>query len=61
MELVEEVKKLIVETAKTLKGSARRLFMARTATAEWYDASHLVNPEGVNTDLGHDLIDTLMQ
>jgi glutamine amidotransferase-like uncharacterized protein len=31
------------------------------ATAEWYDSSHLVIPEGVNADLGHDLVDTLMQ
>jgi hypothetical protein len=30
MELVEEVKELLIETAKVLKGSARRLFMART-------------------------------
>jgi hypothetical protein len=30
MELVEEIKELLVETAKTLKGCARRLFMART-------------------------------
>ncbi len=29
MELVEEVKELLIETAKGLKGSARRLFMAR--------------------------------
>jgi hypothetical protein len=33
MELVEEVKELLVETAKSLKGSARRLFMARTVHA----------------------------
>ncbi len=33
MELTEEVKELLVETAKTLKGSARRLFMARTVRA----------------------------
>ena len=30
MELVKEVKELLIETAKELKGSARRLFMART-------------------------------
>jgi glutamine amidotransferase-like uncharacterized protein len=30
------------------------------ASVEWYEATHLVNPEGVNVDLGHDLIDTLM-
>ena len=30
MELVVEVKTLLIETAKSLKGSARRLFLART-------------------------------
>jgi Rhodopirellula transposase DDE domain len=30
MELTDSVKALLVETAKSLKGSARRLFMART-------------------------------
>jgi hypothetical protein len=30
MELIEDVKELLMETAKSLKGSARRLFMART-------------------------------
>ena len=33
MELVEEVKELLIETAKGLKGSARRLFMARAVRA----------------------------
>nr|WP_244422513.1 hypothetical protein [Ktedonobacter racemifer] len=33
MELVEEVKELLVETGKSLKGSARRLFLARTVRA----------------------------
>src|SRR5258708_28310948 len=33
MEVVEDVKELLVETAKSLKGSARRLFMARTVRA----------------------------
>ena len=33
MELVEEAKELLRETAKMLKGSARRLFMARTVRA----------------------------
>ena len=33
MELTEEVKELLVETAMTLEGSARRLFMARTVRA----------------------------
>src|SRR2546427_495969 len=30
MELTEEIKELLKETAKALKGSARRLFLART-------------------------------
>ena len=34
MELVEDVKALLVETAKSLKGSARRLFLARTVRAD---------------------------
>jgi len=33
MELEEEVKELLSETAKELKGSARRMFMARTVRA----------------------------
>jgi hypothetical protein len=33
MELTEAVKDLLVQTAKALKGSARRLFMARTVQA----------------------------
>src|SRR5215472_6585025 len=33
MELVKEVKELLIETAKSLKGSARRLFLARTVRA----------------------------
>ena len=33
MELVEEVKELLIETEKTLKGNARRLFLARTVRA----------------------------
>src|SRR5260370_27859801 len=33
MELVENVKELLMETAKSLKGSARRLFLARTVRA----------------------------
>jgi len=33
MELVEETKKLLIETAKDLKGRTRRLFMARTVLA----------------------------
>jgi len=33
MELVEEVKELLIETAKSVKGSARRLFLARTVRA----------------------------
>ena len=33
MELTEVVKELLMETAKTLKGSARRMFLARTVQA----------------------------
>jgi hypothetical protein len=33
MELTEEVKVLLLKTAKDLKGSARRMFMARTVQA----------------------------
>lgn len=33
MELVEDVKALLMETAKVLKGSERRLFLARTVRA----------------------------
>src|SRR5260370_31914682 len=33
MELTEEVKALLLNTAKELKGSARRVFMARTVRA----------------------------
>src|SRR5512135_122545 len=33
MELTEAVKELLVKTAKALKGSARRMFMARTVQA----------------------------
>ncbi len=31
------------------------------APEEWYRAHNLVNPHGISPDLGHDLIDTLMQ
>jgi hypothetical protein len=34
MELDEDVKELLMETAKSLKGSARRLFLARTVRAD---------------------------
>lgn len=33
MELVEEIKELLIEAAKELKGSTRRMFMARTVRA----------------------------
>ena len=33
MELVEDMKELLIQTAKVLKGSERRLFMARTVRA----------------------------
>jgi glutamine amidotransferase-like uncharacterized protein len=31
------------------------------AAADWYNAYHLVDPDGPDADLGHDLIDTLMR
>jgi glutamine amidotransferase-like uncharacterized protein len=31
------------------------------AGADWYQANHLVNPDNHDTELGRDLIDTLMQ
>ena len=34
VELVEGVKELLIETEKELKGSTRRLFMARTVRAD---------------------------
>lgn len=33
MELVEDVKELLIQTAKSLKGNERRIFMARTVRA----------------------------
>ena len=33
MELTDELKSLLIDTAKQLKGSARRLFLARTVKA----------------------------
>ena len=33
MELIEDVKELLIKTANVLKGSERRLFMARTVRA----------------------------
>jgi glutamine amidotransferase-like uncharacterized protein len=31
------------------------------ATASWYNDYHLTDPDGLDTDLGRDLVDTLMQ
>jgi hypothetical protein len=45
MELVEEVKALLIETAKELKGSARRLFLARTVRALGEGGQRLVERE----------------
>ena len=45
MELVEEVKEVLRETEKALKGSARRLFMARTVRALGEGCQHLVERE----------------
>jgi hypothetical protein len=39
MELTEDLKRLLIATAKDLKGSARRLFMARTVKALGCDCS----------------------
>jgi hypothetical protein len=43
MELVEEMKELLIETAKSLKGSARRLFLARTIRVLVKEASDKQN------------------
>jgi hypothetical protein len=43
MELTEAVKDLLVQTAKALKGSARRLFMARTVQAWVKEVSFWLN------------------
>ena len=45
MELVADVKELLIETAKALKGSARRLFMARTVRALGQGGQRLVERE----------------
>ncbi len=45
MELVEEVKGLLRETEKALKGSARRLFMARTVRALGQGGQRLAEQE----------------
>src|SRR5258708_28227472 len=45
VELVEEVKELLSETEKVLKGSARRVFMARTVRALGEGGQHLVERE----------------
>ena len=43
MEMTEAVKDLLVQTAKALKGSARRLFMARTVQAWVKEVSFWLN------------------
>lgn len=45
MELGEEVKELLIETAKALKGSVRRLFLARTVCALGEGGQRLVERE----------------
>lgn len=45
MELTEAVKGLLLNTAKDLKGSARRLFMARTVQALGENSQRLVERE----------------
>jgi hypothetical protein len=45
MELTEAVKDLLVQAAKALKGSARRLFMARTVQALGEGGQRLVERE----------------
>ena len=45
MELTEEVKALLLNTAKELKGSARRMFMARTVQALFPGGQRLAERE----------------
>lgn len=45
MELTEVVKVLLVEAAKALKGSARRMFMARTVQALGQGGQRLAESE----------------
>ncbi len=45
MELTEEVKALLLNTAKGLKGSARRMFMARTVQALFPGGQRLAERE----------------
>jgi hypothetical protein len=45
MELTEEIKELVRKTAKDLKGSARRRFMARTVQALGQGGQRLVARE----------------
>jgi hypothetical protein len=45
MELVVDMKELLVETAKSLKGSTRRLFRARTVRALGKGGQHLAERE----------------
>jgi hypothetical protein len=45
VELAEEVKELLKETEKALKGSARRIFMARTIRALGKGGQHRAEQE----------------
>ena len=45
MELVKEVKEVLMETVKSLKGSARRLFLARTVRALGKEGQRLAERE----------------
>ncbi len=46
MELTEEVKELLLKTARDLKGSGRRMFMARTVRALGEGGQRLAEREG---------------
>ena len=45
MELTDALKSVFIETAKTLKGSTRRIFMARVVKALGYGGSHQAEKE----------------
>ena len=49
MELTEEVKSLLLNTAKDLKGSVRRRFMARTVQAMGEGGQRQAEPASRNT------------
>lgn len=58
MELVEELKEVLVETAKELKGSICRLFMARTVRALGEGGQRLAEYQALN-GLEEDALSTL--